>query len=113
MKDFKVDIREIIWELNNEILLVKSYRDRLNAAIEDRGDLTDIEEMEIHIENHRYEAEIDMLDKVRSDYMKRNDLTEDDIRKYLDEEDESYPIMEEVNPVNTTCEVESITYTIK
>ena len=112
MKDFKVDIREIIWELNNEILLVKSYRDRYKEEIEDDNTFY-VDETEAEVEFNRYDAEIDTLNRIRNDYMKRNNLTEDDIKKYLDEEDESYPIEEEVNPVNTTCEVESITYTIK
>ena len=58
-------------------------------------------------------AEIDTLKRIRNNYMVMNSLTEDDIKKYLDEEDESYPIMEEINPVSMTSEVESITYTIK
>jgi hypothetical protein len=111
MKDFKVDIREVIWELGNEILLVKSYRDRFNDTAE--SEEYRFTEDEIHIENNRYESEIDMLNKIRNDYMRMHDLTEDDIKKYLDEEDESYLIMEEINPVSMTSEVESITYTIK
>ena len=111
MKDFKVDIREVIWELGNDVLLAESYRDRYNNMAEKEGHR--FTEDEIYIENNRFEAEIDALKRIRNNYMVMNSLTEDDIKKYLDEEDESYPIMEEINPVSMTSEVESITYTIK
>lgn len=107
MKELKVDIREIIWELNNEILLVKEWKKSYNAN-------TEYEDWnEIHIENNRYEAEIDMLKKLKNSYLKRFSLTEDDIKKYIDDEwEEENEEESNTNSVNITEEVE-VTYTIK
>ena len=54
MKDFKIDIREIIWELGNDVLLAESYRDRYNNMAEKEG--YRFTEDEIYIENNRFES---------------------------------------------------------
>lgn len=113
MENLKVDIRDIIVELGNEILLVKSYRNRFKEELKDNDAFYGA--AEVDVEFNRYEAEIDMLNKIRNEYMKLFNVTEDDIKLYMENKVEADKVIEmrNINPINTTSEVESITYTIK
>ena len=111
MKDLKVDIRDIIIGLGDKLDEVKRYRKNFLEYNKDEREFDE----EIEIELARYEAEMDMIKYIRIEYLKLYELNLDDIDRYIKNKVEADKVIEmrNINPVNTTGEIESITYTIK
>ena len=111
MEDLKIDIREVIIRLGDKLDEVKRYRNNFLEYTE--GDA--IYDKEVEIELARYEAEMDMIKHLRIEYLKLYELDLDDIDRYIKNKVEADRVIEmrNINPVNTTGEIESITYTIK
>ena len=111
MKDLKVDIREVIVGLGDKLDEVIRYR---NKFLEYNKDDIMYDE-EVDMELARYEAEMDMIKHIRIEYLKLYELDLDDIDRYIKNKEEADKVIEirNINPINTTGEIESITYTIK
>jgi hypothetical protein len=110
MKELKVDIRDVIVKLNDDIEEIEGYKRAYN-----KNDDAWYDEEEEFVENVRFNVEIDTLKRIRNEYLCLFELNLYDIDRYIKNKENADKVIEirNINPVNTTGEVEKITYTIK
>ena len=96
---FKVDIREVLDEVNEHIRCVESDKRHFNKEVDDYlEDYCDINTVDVEIGIEKLDSALDSLKCIRHAIMTRFNVNNDDVGEWVDSKDYSSEVTESVKP---------------